>query len=67
VTRRGLALVAKGGYELQEEKEFELKDTHYDENGKKIKEEKRTVLVTLTRRVPPDPRAAIRWLRKRQH
>jgi hypothetical protein len=54
------------GYEVQEEKEFELKDTHYDENGKKLKEEKRTVIVTLTRRVPPDTQAAIRWLRKRQ-
>jgi hypothetical protein len=54
------------GYEVQEEREFELKDIHYDENGKKLKEEKRTVVVTLTRRVPPDTRAAIRWLRKRQ-
>jgi hypothetical protein len=33
------------GYEVQEEKEFELKDTYYDENGKKLKEEKRTVAV----------------------
>jgi hypothetical protein len=32
------------GYEVQEEKEFELKDIHYDENGKKLKEEKRTVI-----------------------
>jgi hypothetical protein len=54
------------GYEVQEEKEFELKDTYYDENGKKLKEEKRTVIVTLTRRVPPDTRAAIRRLRKRE-
>jgi hypothetical protein len=54
------------GYEVQEEKEFELKDIHYDENGKKLKEEKRTVVVTLRRRIPPDTRAAIRWLRKRQ-
>jgi hypothetical protein len=54
------------GYELQEEKEFELKETHYDENGKKLKEEKRTVVVTLTREIPPDSRAAMLWLRKRQ-
>jgi hypothetical protein len=51
---------------VQEEKEFELKDIHYDENGKKLKEEKRTVIVRLTREVPPDTRAAILWLRKRQ-
>ena len=34
--------------------------------GYELQEEKRTVVVTLTRWIPPDSRAAMLWLRKRQ-
>ena len=52
------------GAEWIEEQAFKLKESHYDENGKKCEEEK-VVIVPVKRAAPPDTKAIEIWLRNR--
>lgn len=52
------------GAEWVEEQAFKLKESHYDDNGKIIQEEK-VKIVQVKRAAPPDTKAIELWLRNR--
>ena len=54
------------GYEYTEQQAFKVKDTIYDpDNGKKVRETERVVVVDLKRWQPADIKAAVFWLKNR--
>jgi hypothetical protein len=53
------------GYSWVEDVPIKLRRTFYDENGKKVEEE-RVEIVPVTKTVPPDPTSGIFWLKNRR-
>ena len=54
------------GFELIEEQAFKVKEVHYGENGKKLREIERIEVVPVLKRIPPDTAAQKFWLHNRQ-
>lgn len=61
------ALYKKGiGYKITLRKPFKLKETEYDNNGKKIKEKEKLEYAEVEEYIPPDVTAQIFWLKNRK-
>ena len=54
------------GYSYTEEQAFKLKRVIYGDNGKKLREVERIEIVKAVKKLPPDVRAQIFWLKHRQ-
>lgn len=54
------------GFKFKTQEPIKLKETHYDNNGRKISEKERVEVIEVEKAVPADTVACIFWLKNRQ-